>query len=438
MPTSQRIEQLRQELELAFALPARGRRADESARTRDAQARTSGLVVVRAPGRVNLIGEHTDYNDGFVLPAAIERDVLVVGAPSGDSRLDILSADFGRRATFDIRKLHPNSREAWANYVAGVAWALKEADHRIGGARLALQSTIPAGAGLSSSAAIELATAMALSIMFGLKIARSELAHLCQRAENQFVGMPCGIMDQFIAALGRRGSALLLDCRSLAHEYVPVSGAALVIANSGVKRGLVDSEYRVRRSQCEAAAAKLARVLPGVAALRDVSPEELERHVPRSPKATGTAVTDLAAHLLTPVELRRARHVVTENERTLRAAEALKCSDFTGFGELMVASHYSLRDDYEVSCAEVDLLVELALGMPGVYGSRMTGAGFGGCTITLARPESAEAIQQELARRYQEETGIEPIVFTSAAAAGARRVGRAGSRKPEAGKRATG
>jgi len=417
MTLSQRVKQLKQDFEVAFG--------------------EQPSVLVCAPGRVNLIGEHTDYNDGFVLPAAIERDVLLAAAATGDSRLSIVSTDFDRRAAFDIGSLHPTTDEAWSNYAAGPAWALKEAGHHIGGARLALQSTIPPGAGLSSSAAIEVASALALQIMFGLKIDRPELARLCQRAENQFVGVPCGIMDQFIAALGRKDHALLLDCRSLEYEYVPVRGgarrrsgtrpgrvgAALVVANSGVKRGLVNSEYRVRRSQCEAAMAKLARVLPGVRAgarsgnapprgasgvraLRDVSPADLERH----------------AHLLTPVELRRARHVVTEDERTLRAAEALKRGDFAAFGELMVASHYSLRDSYEVSCAELDLLVELALGMPGVYGSRMTGAGFGGCTVTLAKPENADAIREGLARRYQEETGIEPIVFTSAAAGGARRV----------------
>jgi len=398
--------------------------------------------IVRAPGRVNLIGEHTDYNDGYVLPAAIERDVLMAAGRSGDASLEVISTDFGRpstslgtalaapagatlsvlalpalsgvegslpngskgrRAAFDISHLKPSADEPWANYVAGVAWALKEAGHSIGGARIALQSTIPHGSGLSSSAALELATALAFQTLFGLSIERPALAKLCQRAENDFVGMPCGIMDQFIAALGREGHALLLDCRSLDYEYVPVSDAALVVANSGVRRGLVDSEYRVRRSQCESAVAKLAAALPGIRALRDVSSAELER----------------CAHLLSPVELRRARHVVSENERTLQAAAALKSGDLAAFGALMIASHESLRDDYEVSCPELNLLVKLALMVPGVYGSRMTGAGFGGCTITLARPEAVTPLQEGLARSYRERTRIEPLVFASAAAAGA-------------------
>jgi galactokinase len=359
--------------------------------------------LVRAPGRVNLIGEHTDYNDGFVLPAAIEREVLMAAGRSDDASLEVISTDFRRRAAFDLSRLEPSATEPWANYVAGVAWALKEAGHSIGGARIALQSTIPHGSGLSSSAALELATALAFQGLFGLSIERPALAKLCQRAENEFVGMPCGIMDQFIAALGREGHALLLDCRSLDYEHVPVTGAALVMANSGVRRELVDSEYRVRRSQCESAVAKLAAALPGIRALRDVSSEDLRG----------------CAHLLSPVELRRARHVVSENERTLQAAAALRTGNLAQFGVLMVASHESLRDDYEVSCPQLDLLVELALKMPGVYGSRMTGAGFGGCTITLARPEAAAALQAGLARRYREAAKIEPLVFASAAAAGA-------------------
>ena len=383
MTLSQRAASLKQDYQRVFAAaPAR---------------------LARAPGRVNLIGEHTDYNDGFVLPAAIEREVLMAAGPGPDSSLAVFSCDFERRAAFDLERLEPSADEPWSNYVAGVAWALREAGHDVGGARLALQSTIPPGSGLSSSAAIELAAATTLMALFGVVMGAPDVARLCQRAENEFVGMPCGIMDQFIAALGRDDQALLLDCRSLDYQYVPVTGAALVIANSGVRRELVGSEYRVRRSQCEAAVAKLRSALPGIRALRDVSPDDLERH----------------ADLLSLVELHRARHVVTENERTLQAAQALKRGDLAAFGRLMVCSHESLRHDYEVSCPELDLLVELALAVPGVYGSRMTGAGFGGCTITLARPEAAASLREGLARAYTEQTGIRPTVFTSAAAAGA-------------------
>lgn len=386
MTPNRRAAELREHFERAFGGPA--------------------TALVRAPGRVNLIGEHTDYNDGFVLPAAIERDVLMAAASSGDSVLQVFTADFNRRAAFDLEHLESNAEEPWANYVAGVAWAFREAGHPISGGNLALQSTIPHGSGLSSSAALELASAMAFQALFGLDIERPVVAQLCQRAENEFVGMPCGIMDQFIAALGREGHALLLDCRSLGYEYVPVSAASLVIAHSGVRRELVGSEYRDRRAQCESAVAKLASVLPGVRALRDVSSADLVRH----------------AHLLSPVELRRARHVVGEDERTAQAAQALKNGDLEAFGQLMVASHNSLRDDYEVSCPELDILVELALAIPGVYGSRMTGGGFGGCTITLARPDAAAAVREGLAQRYREKTDIEPLVFVSGAAAGANKL----------------
>jgi galactokinase len=383
---NRRAAELRQHFEAAFAMPP--------------------TALVRAPGRVNLIGEHTDYNDGFVLPAAIERDVVMAAAASGDSMLQVFTTDFNRRAAFDLEHLEPKVEEPWANYIAGVAWALREAGHPVSGARLALQSSIPHGSGLSSSAALELAAALAFQTLLGLDIARPVLAKLCQRAENEFVGMPCGIMDQFIAALGRDRHALLLDCRSLDYEYVPVSAGSLVIAHSGVRRELVGSEYRDRRAQCESAAAKLASVLPGIRALRDVSSADLQRH----------------GHLLSPVELRRARHVVGEDERTIGAARTLKDGDLEAFGRLMVASHNSLRDDYEVSCPELDLLVELALAIPGVYGSRMTGGGFGGCTITLARPDGASAVREGLAHRYRERTGIEPLVFVSGAAAGANKL----------------
>jgi galactokinase len=362
--------------------------------------------LFRAPGRVNLIGEHTDYNDGFVLPAAIERDVLLAAAPASDAKLEVFSVDFDRRCAFDLGRIERSAAEPWSNYVAGVAWALQKAGHKVGGVRIALQSAVPPGSGLSSSAAIELATSVALTKLFGIDLERPALARLCQRAENEFVGMPCGIMDQFIAGLGRAGHALLLDCRSLDFEHVPVHTAEIVVVDSGVRRELVDSAYRERRSQCESAAAKLARARRGIRALRDVTPQDLERHGQR----------------LTEMELRRARHVVTENERTLQAAQALKDDDLQTLGELMAASHNSLRDDYEVSCPELDLLVELALATPGVYGSRMTGAGFGGCTVTLAQREAVEAMREELVPRYREETGLEPMLFATAPAAGASEV----------------
>lgn len=364
---------------------------------------TPPVTVGRAPGRVNLIGEHTDYNDGFVLPAAIERDALVAAAPTGDATLEVFAADLGRRAVYDLRRLEPAAGEPWANYVAGVAWALQDAGHAIGGARLLLHSAVPPGAGLSSSAAIEAATAMALTRLFAITMELPALAQLCQRAENEFAGVPCGIMDQFISALGRAGHALLLDCRSLQFEHVPLRGVEIIVIDSGVRRGLVDSEYRARRQQCESAAAILATARPGLRALRDAESADLARLGER----------------LSPVELRRARHVISEDERTLAAAQALQADDFASFGELMVASHASLRDDYEVSSPELDLLVELTLAVPGVYGSRMTGAGFGGCTVTMAQPGTAARVEATVLPRYREQTGRTPALFATAAAAGA-------------------
>ncbi len=333
------------------------------------EARFGGTPrLFRAPGRVNLIGEHTDYNDGFVMPAAIEFATWVAIGPRDDRRLVVHSANYAETREFDLDDLTPRAHNHWSDYVLGVAVTLERAGIRLRGGNLLIQGDVPIGAGLSSSASLEVAVALALlqGHADGQKYAdgvdETKVAKLCQKAENQFVGVQCGIMDQFIALHARTGNALMLDCRSLEHSFAPIpAGVKLVIANTMVRHSLADGEYNRRRAECAEAVAYFGR------SLRDVAVEDLERAVGRLP---GTI-------------FRRARHVVTENARVLEARAALDRGDLARFGELMYQSHRSLREDYEVSCAELDALVEIARGVPEVYGSRMTGGGFGGCTVSL-------------------------------------------------------
>ena len=366
----------------------------------------SPTVLARAPGRVNLIGEHTDYNDGFVLPIAIDRWAVFVGAPRADGRVEIASLDYGNRTSFlpgDSAK--EAGATSWANYPKGVAWALAEKGYRVAGVDAILRGNVPLASGLSSSAALEVAAATLFEAIAGYTMDVVATALLCQRAENAFVGVNCGIMDQFVSRLARKGHALLIDCRSLEYRHVPMpsSGYRFVVADTGKRRSLVGSEYNARRSQCEEAVAYFAARRPGVKALRDVTLPEL----------------DDAKDDLHPVVYRRARHVITENDRTLRAVEHLSSGDMAAFGRLMVASHESLRDDYEVSCRELDVIVEEALRIPGVLGSRMTGAGFGGCTVTLATEDAVEQFRQEVPARYSERCGLEAQVYVFEAADGA-------------------
>jgi galactokinase len=331
-------------------------------------AEPAGLV--RAPGRVNLIGEHTDYNDGFVLPVAIDRDIRIAARPRTDRLVRLYSATFDQLSTFSLDSIEPDPAASWSNYPRGVALYLQEAGFALAGMDAAIEGDVPVGAGLSSSAALEVATATAFAELDGLDLSSVQKAVICQRAENRFVGVNCGIMDQFISALGQAGHALLVDCRSLDYDLVPIAGAGLsvVVADTTVKRGLAGSEYNVRRAQCEEGVARLSEMLNRpLKALRDVTLAEVDEHAARLP--------DLIA--------RRVRHVVGENERTLSAVAALRRGDLARFGQLMNESHRSLRDLYEVSCGELDALVEAAWQTPGVYGARMTGAGFGGCTVAL-------------------------------------------------------
>jgi galactokinase len=341
---------------------------------------------------VNLIGDHTDYNDGFVLPMAIQLETVVTTTLREDHHLTIRSTAVADAVDVDLNvPLRP--RQHWSDYVVGVAYVLAAEGRSVRGADLVVESTLPQGAGLSSSAALEVATAFAL--LEGDVPDRVTVARWCQRAENEFVGARVGIMDQYVACLGQRDHALLIDCRSLHSRPVSVpADVAVIVSNTMVKHSIAGGEYNARRHQCEDAVRTLQAVLPLTRSLRDVRREDLEKH----------------GHLLSSIALKRARHVVAENERVTAAAEALERHDLPVVGRLMRESHRSLRDDYEVTSAELDLMAEIANELPMVYGSRMTGGGFGGSTVTLAAANAAEAVMQTIRDRYQQRTGTTPDV----------------------------
>lgn len=360
-----------------------------------------------APGRVNLIGEHTDYNDGFVLPMAIDKNITMLAQLRDDQEVRAYSLDYGREVIFSLLDLEFEKEDFWANYIKGVIDEIKKMDYYIQGMNLIFTGDIPIGSGLSSSAALEVVTAYTIASLNDLDIQPVEMALLCQRAENNFVGVNCGIMDQYISRLGKEGNALLIDCRSNEYELVPfaIEDYQVVICNSRVERGLVDSEYNQRREECEKASRYFAERLDHrVLALRDVTVEELE-------KERGG---------LEEITYRRARHVITENNRVLMAVSALRKNDLETFGKLMTESHYSLRDDYEVSCPELDLLVELALKQKGVLGARMTGAGFGGCTVNLVHKDYIDDFIANVKKAYDQETGKDMEIYVTWPAAGAR------------------
>lgn len=362
-------------------------------------------LLVRAPGRVNLIGEHTDYNDGFVLPMAIDRAVYIALRHREDTTVQVHSLDFDSDRRFDAAAPERGSG-GWIEYLQGTAWALTQAGVPVAGWEGVISGDVPVGAGLSSSAALELATARAL-VAAGGPWEPATMARLAQRAENEWVGVQCGIMDQMISAVGEAGHAVLIDCRTLETRRVPLPEDVLVvILDTGTRRELADSAYNERRSQCEAAAAHF-----GVPALRDLTLETFER-----------GFTELD-----PLTARRARHVITENARTLSAAEAMQNGDSCRLGELMNESHDSLRDDFQVSSEALDVMVEIACAHPSVFGARMTGAGFGGCAVALVERGSAEAFARDAAERYQARTGLQASVYVTEATAGA---GLVGTRRP--------
>jgi galactokinase len=362
--------------------------------------------VASAPGRVNLIGEHTDYNDGFVFPMAIERyAVIAAGRPGPETKLIRLhSAQSDQPVVIDLAQpLKPLTKGNWANYPAGVIAGFVARGLNPGGFDALVSSTVPLGGGLSSSAALEVAMATLLEAITGHKLDPVEKALLCQKAEHDFAGMPCGIMDQFISVLGRENQVLLLDCRSQKPELIPMTdpSVAVLIINTNVKHELTGSEYPTRRRQCEAAAKSL-----GVASLRDATADQLEQ----------------AQGKMDEVVFRRARHVIGEIERTVHAAEGVRASNWPTVGQLMYASHASLRDDYEVSCPELDAVVKIAEGIGvkgGVFGCRMTGGGFGGCAVALVKADAVDLISNRLAAEYRKKTGIEPTIFVSRPASGA-------------------
>jgi galactokinase len=363
----------------------------------------SAAALYRAPGRVNLIGEHTDYNDGFVLPAAIASSCWVAIAPRIDRKLVVHSDNFGETVEAALDSLTPHASSKWANYPLGVAWALERAGYRLRGANIYIAGEVPLGAGLSSSAAVEVSTGYALLDASGYQIDRKQLALICQRAENEFVGARCGIMDQFVSCHGRAGHAVLLDCRSLDFRLLPLpTEIDLVICNTMVTHDLAASEYNARRAECEEAVRRLGEVPPGIRALRDISVAQLSEH----------------RALLTPTLYKRCRHVITENTRVHQAASAFESGDIGALQQLMADSHRSLRDDYQVSCSELDTMVEIASRQRGVYGSRMTGGGLGGCTINLVDKSDSDEFQHRVAMEYEAATHVPPEIYISETAQG--------------------
>lgn len=364
--------------------------------------------VFSAPGRVNLIGEHTDYNEGFVLPMAIERRTYVAGAANGTDRIRVKSLTLGQSAEIELPSPGPKRRGSWVDYVEGTARALIDRGVPVVGCDLLIDSNVPAGAGVSASAALELSVGIALAMLGGTpEPDRVELALAGQAAEHQYVGTMCGIMDQYIAAMGQNGAALLIDCRSLQTRTVPIrlNGVSVLICDTRVKHELSSSEYNLRRAECLRGSNILAKSLPGVRSLRDVSVSDFEAHAAELPGVVRS----------------RCRHVVTENARTLAAVEALSAGDLATMGKLMSASHVSLRDDYQVSCEELDVAVDIAAAQAGVYGSRMTGGGFGGCTVTLVDDAALEPVGTAIKAAFAARGWTEPELFASTACEGARR-----------------
>ncbi len=362
--------------------------------------------IIRSPGRVNLIGEHTDYNEGFVFPMAIEPEMRFAIRARPDSTVRLASSAFpGQMVEFDLAHKIERGEPAWANYVRGVAAELIAVGIPLGGMDLLITNTLPVGGGLSSSAALEVGTALSFLTLAGLKMDPMRLARICQKAEHEYALVPCGLMDQMIVATATAGNATLFDCRDGSRQYVSLDPRELrvVIANSMVRHELSAGEYGARRRQCEAATAFFQKQNPSIRALRDVTIQQVEA----------------AAGTLDETTLKRARHVVSENARTTAAATALGRRRYDEVGQLMLQSHASLRDDYEVSCPELDFLVEQARQVKGVYGARMTGGGFGGCIVALVQPGAVEGLGRQLTSAYEKRFNLRPEIIPTTATAGA-------------------
>ena len=354
------------------------------------------VAVSSAPGRVNLIGEHTDYNDGYVLPVPLRSRIFAAGRPNGTGMIRLYAADYSESASQDLEEIEFDSEHLWANYPLGVAHTMLKRGLALTGVDLVIKGDVPREAGLSSSAAVEMATARLFRGLFELEINPIELAYIGKETENDFVGVQSGIMDQFVASLGRTGEALFIDCRTNDYEHITLPpGHAVVVTNTMVKRELASSAYNERRSQCEEGVRIMKEELPEINALRDVFPSDLNEYREKLPE----------------IIYRRCRHVVTENARVLESVQALRGGDVEKIGGLMYASHESLRDDYEVTSPELDTLVDAARGVEGVAGARMTGAGFGGCTVNLVRRERVEDFTEAIIDAYMNVTGIKPEVY---------------------------
>jgi galactokinase len=361
--------------------------------------------LFRAPGRVNLIGEHTDYNGGFVLPMAIEWETVVAISAREDRKIRVRSLNLNEEQTIDLDTPEQKLRGSWIDFIEGIARILERKNVKLRGADLLIYSDVPTGAGLSSSAALEISVGLALSEISGQTVDRVTLALAGQSAEHEYVGAKVGIMDQFISAMGKKDHALLIDCRSLEARQIPFISdeLAIVICDTNVKHELSSSEYNVRRAECEEGVKILREFIPGIEQLRDVSVEEFEKYESNLPE----------------IIRKRCRHVVMEDARTLSAAEALTNGDFAEFGRLMWLSHESLRDDYEVSCKELDIMVEIAKTCEGVLGARMTGGGFGGSTVNLVQQDYVEKFKEKISTEYYRQTQIETHIYVSKPAEGA-------------------
>lgn len=369
----------------------------------------TGLIkgAFSAPGRVNLIGEHTDYNEGFVLPIAIGKKIIMLGQLRNDRLVQVFDLGYKAEVKFSLDSLSPSKKDTWANYLMGVMDEIQKAGYPLQGANLIFISNIPKGAGLSSSAALEVVTALTMAKLNLLEIKPVEMARLCQRAENNFVGVACGIMDQYVSCLGQKNYTLFIDCRSNDYELIPFKDPnyQVLICNSKIQRGLANSEYNRRREECKIATEFFKHKLNReIRALRDITIDEYKKYQAQLPE----------------IIARRARHVISENYRVQAGVQALRMGNYSAFGQLMIESHRSLKDDYEVSCAELDLLVDLALKQEEVLGARMTGAGFGGCTVNLLRREYIDVFEKTIKQGYKKITGILPDIYVTPPAEGAK------------------
>ena len=364
--------------------------------------------IFQVPGRVNLIGEHTDYNGGFVMPMAIDRSILAIARSRSDRKVRMKSLNFNNEVNFDLDNINNTESDGWGNYPKGVARMLEAAGYRLGGMDMLFEGDIPVASGLSSSAAIEVLSGWVFTSMSGKAIDKKELVLLCQKAENEFIGVKCGIMDQFVVGKAEKNSVLFLDCRDLSYELVPFNfeDVYVIISNTNVKRKLVNSEYNNRRKECEEGVKFFNDISGNIKQLRDVSVELFEKY----------------KHKLPRIVANRCEHVIYENERVKKAILCLKNEDASSFGQLMIQSHNSLRDLYEVSCKELDILVENALKIDGVLGSRMTGAGFGGCTVSLVQKDSAERFIVSLTEKYRKGTNIKPEFYICRPEAGVKEI----------------